>query len=628
MKSSPAWGLRIFQRLDAMAPQTLRMRMLVLTAIVVCVSILALGFMADRMGRTALLEEKQRKLFGIARLLNAELGDGFDAILNARGASSHGRDQQIRTLNAVLGTATDRIASAYAGTGAGYYNRSLDAIVTYGPSAAYADRVGLSIAPDHPGRKVMDTGRAAVESGRQVRGNIMNAMLPIVRDGRVEGYIWANELTDDVQREMRVLDGGILLIMLAALAACGTFITFFSNRVARQVDCIKEGVRRLRYDWHQRIPPLRGEFGEISAEINAMAVSLHDALTFSDNILDSTADAIITVNTHGVVMTINPAALRMTGFTRADTVGRAYADMFRATSSFRSPLLDTLHTGRGHLMVETDYPAPRGMLRVRCSTNPLKDGDGTVLGAVVVFQDITYEYEMAKRVAHAERLATLGELMAGVAHEMRNPLTAIRGFGQYLQRADDPDEWREYLPIILKEVDAINRVIQELLTFARSPKACFQRVLLADLARDALRLAQAGKEGLRIDFRLRVDDTVSHIMVDAEQIKQALLNVLLNAVQAISGCGRIDIFVTRRGQSAAVMVRDDGCGIAPENLDRIFDPFFTTKADGTGLGMAMVQRVAMTHHGSVEVSSTLGEGCTVTLILPIDPPRSRSDFDD
>ncbi len=613
---------RLSRRLAALAPRTLRVRMLLLTATVVTVSILAMGFVAGRIAHEALLGEKQEKLFGMTRLLDTALGEGFDSILQRWHVAGAGREAQVEILNRTLSAAADDVAAAYPGSAVGYYDRRLDAVVAYAPSDKYANHVGMALPPGHPGHRAMAEGRQLLESGPLVRGNVMNAMLPVVRGGRIEGYIWANELTDDIQHQLQALDRGIFLVMALALLFCWTSIVYLSSRMADQINIIKGGVQRLRYDWEARIPEPPGELGEIARVINAMALSLRDAQTFSDHILHSTADGIITIDTDGRISTINPAAQRMTGFVLENVVGLRYAELFSGSPSFRSLLLDALSSGRPHIAVETDYPTAHGLLRVRASANQLRDADRRVIGAMATFQDITKEHEMTRQVRRAERLATLGELMAGVAHEIRNPLTAIRGFGQYLQQTEDPKEYRKYIPVIVNEVDAVNRFIQELLDFARPPRPYRQTVRLGDLARDTLRLAQTGNDARRIEFHLDIEEHLPPIEADAEQIKQALLNLLLNAVQAIAGAGRVDIrlFHDAAGD-IGVEVRDTGCGITAENLPKLFDPFFTTKSNGTGLGMAMVQRVLTAHRGHIDIASVPGRGTTVTMTLPAHPPE-------
>jgi two-component system, NtrC family, sensor histidine kinase AtoS len=214
-------------------------------------------------------------------------------------------------------------------------------------------------------------------------------------------------------------------------------------------------------------------------------------------------------------------------------------------------------------------------------------------------------------------LAALGELVAGIAHDIRNPLTSIRGFVQYLQKSKDPLELREYAPLIIREVDGLNRIIGELLKFAKPHPPRYSSVQVNDLIREVLSLVKtrAEKQDIRIDLAL--DSSLPFIEADGEQLKQVLLNLFINACQAIPAQGSI-LFKTSKNLAdwLTISVIDSGIGISPENLDKVFDPFFSTKPAGTGLGLAVVQRIINGHKGEIGISSEPGKGTTVTIRLP------------
>lgn len=599
-------------------PKTLRYQMLLLILIIVSIPILLIGYTVKIQAEEALLQEKQAKLFGIARLLDNHLGNGFDTILSERHVLYESRADKIKALNEELASYTDVVAGVDAGIGVGYYSKELDAIITYGPSDTYSSKVGISIEELHPGRKVMATGRSMVEFGKQVRGNIMNVMLPIQRNGEIVGYIWANELTDDIQAQMYVMDRkiylsvifGIIIGMILIMALTGSFVD--------DVEKIKNGLEGLKFDLKKKIEPMQGEMGEIVATINHMAQSLVDVSSLNENIMYSIADGVITVDTQGDITTINQAAQQMTGFMREEVMGKSYREVFSEGKKFRSLLLDTLETGTNHISVEMDYPVRDTVLHISTSTTMLKDSYDTIIGAVVVFKDLTNQRRLQEQVYRAERLAALGELMASIAHEIRNPLTAIKGFVQYLQEVDSEEERQEYMPVIIKEVDRVNRIIEELLCFARPCKSNYTLVNINAVIEKTLVLVKNKSTSHKVEFRLNLTDWLPLIEVDAEQIGQVLLNLLINGMQAITerGCVVID---TWQNEEAFICVRvtDTGIGIKKEDVPKVFDPFFTTKPTGTGLGLAVVQRIVSAHYGRVDIASNVNEGTTVTLKLPV-----------
>jgi len=236
---------------------------------------------------------------------------------------------------------------------------------------------------------------------------------------------------------------------------------------------------------------------------------------------------------------------------------------------------------------------------------------------VAIIRDISETRSLRQQVARADRLAAVGEVAAGIAHELRTPLTSIRGFVQYLQGSTDPGEWREYGDIIIREVDGMNRIISELLSLVRPQPLNLVPSDLNQLVRETLFLARDSAGQARIAFATELAEGLPRVLADRGQIKQVLLNVLVNAIQAIAGQGRILITTAAPGRNTvSVRVRDDGCGIPEAVRERIFDPFFSTKPTGTGLGMAIARRIIEDHHGRIEVDSTEGEGSSITLILP------------
>jgi len=599
-------------------PQTLRNKMILFTLIIVSIPILMIGYVIKLETEEALLAEKQAKLFGIALLLDNYLGEGYNEILTARNAHNADREGQIKALNEALKNYTDSVTSAYPGIGAGYYSKELDAIITYGPSHTYDDKVGITIEPTHPGRKVMSTGERLVGFAPMVRGDIMNAMVPVVRHGEVIGYIWANELTDDIHTQMAVMDRNIYLAVGIGIIVSLLLFFWMNKGFIHDVKIIKNGLEQLRFDLGHQIIPLEGEMGQISDVINHMARSLLNAQTLNQNIMHSIADGVITVDINGNINSANRAAEILTGYTCAEIIDKPYKEIFCEGKQFHSLLLDTLAMGTNYVGLEMDYPVKNRDIHISISTSRLKDSIDKSIGAVVVFKDLTEQHRLQAQIQRAERLASLGELMAGVAHEIRNPLTAIKGFVQYLQSADTEADRKEYMPVIIKEVDRVNRVIETLLYFSRPCKTHYNLLDINDLIEETLVLVKNTGTEHRAEFRLQLDGTIPKIEGDAEQLKQVLLNLLINAVQAIPHQGIIGI-KTWQEHSRVVHIRitDTGNGINPADLSKIFDPFFTTKIAGTGLGLAVVQRIINAHYGRVDIQSEVGSGTAVTLQLPV-----------
>ncbi|EPW0634508.1 two-component system sensor histidine kinase AtoS [Escherichia coli] len=599
-------------------PRRLRNQMILMAILMVIVPTLTIGYIVETEGRSAVLSEKEKKLSAVVNLLNQALGDRYDLYIDLP------REERIRALNAELVPITENITHAFPGIGAGYYNKTLDAIITYAPSALYQNNVGVTIAADHPGREVMRTNTPLVYSGRQVRGDILNSMIPIERNGEILGYIWANELTEDIRRQAWKMDVRIIIVLTAGLLISLLLIVLFSRRLSANIDIITDGLSTLAQNIPTRLPQLPGEMGQISQSVNNLAQALRETRTLNDLIIENAADGVIAIDRQGDVTTMNPAAEVITGYQRHELVGQPYSMLFDNTQ-FYSPVLDTLEHGTEHVALEISFPGRDRTIELSVTTSRIHNTHGEMIGALVIFSDLTARKETQRRMAQAERLATLGELMAGVAHEVRNPLTAIRGYVQILRQQTSDLIHQEYLSVVLKEIDSINKVIQQLLEFSRPRHSQWQQVSLNALVEETLVLVQTAGVQARVDFISELDNELNPINADRELLKQVLLNILINAVQAISARGKIRIQTWQYSDSQqAISIEDNGCGIDLSLQKKIFDPFFTTKASGTGLGLALSQRIINAHQGDIRVASLPGYGATFTLILPINPQGNQT----
>lgn len=599
--------------------KSLRGRMILLSLIIVNIPILVAGYAMRQSAEQSLLEEKRSKLAAITVLLDSRLGPaGYDDILRRRGVLYGTKEEKIRALNLELAAVTDEIASSSAGLGAGYYAKDLDVILTYGPSAQFGHTVGWAIQATHPARQVMALNEFRVEFGTLVRGNIMNAMRPLQRDGKVIGYAFANELTDDVQAQLAAMDRGISFSVAIGVVLSLLLILSLTENMVRDVQAVIQGVRELKFNLRRRISGLTGEMGEVAATINDMAEALLDARSLSENIMDSIADGIIAVDTKGNITAFNLAAERITGYTAREIVGKPYQDVFCADTYFHSMLLDTLNTGEPHIAKEISYPVPNGVLWINTSSSLLKNLHDEIIGAVVVFKDLTDRKRLEEQVNRAERLASLGELAAGVAHEIRNPLTGIKGFLQYFQSAGTEEERQTYLPMLLREVDRMNRIIEALLYFARPCQAVAAPTNLSKVVQDTMMLLRNRAESQGIHFEADIDTQLPLVELDEEQFKQVFLNLLINSIQAMEQGGSIRVtgrYFDDLGQVELVFA-DTGPGI-PEHLkEKVFDPFFTTKDTGTGLGLSVVHRIVEAQGGQVYLEDTPGGGVQVRLLIP------------
>jgi signal transduction histidine kinase len=234
---------------------------------------------------------------------------------------------------------------------------------------------------------------------------------------------------------------------------------------------------------------------------------------------------------------------------------------------------------------------------------------------VHVVRDITELKNLQNKLTISEKMAALGEVAAKVAHEIRNPLVSIGGFAKRLEKKLDGN-LKEYAEIIVKEVARLEGILKEILGFVKEVRLAKESVDLNQLADEVIRLMASDIEErgavLRKDYR-----EIPRIFVDPNRLKEAIVNIIANAVQAISGAGMILLRTYLHEREAVLEISDTGKGIPDEDLSSIFNPFFTTKSTGTGLGLAITHRIVQEHNGRIEVASAVGKGTVFKVYLPI-----------
>ncbi len=224
--------------------------------------------------------------------------------------------------------------------------------------------------------------------------------------------------------------------------------------------------------------------------------------------------------------------------------------------------------------------------------------------------------EIEEQLRRADRLSALGELSAGMAHEIRNPLGSIRGTAEILKDGIDPSDKRyEFAQILIKEVDRLNRVVQDFLDFSRPTAPSREPFDVPGALREVLVLTRQPALKNKVQVVFQGEGTLA-VAGDREQLKQAFLNLILNALQAMPEGGTLTLTVQVEDDEVRILFADTGQGIPKERLDRVFNPFFTTRSEGTGLGLAITHRIIQGHGGRIEVDSRLGEGTVFTLHLP------------
>jgi two-component system sensor histidine kinase AtoS len=259
------------------------------------------------------------------------------------------------------------------------------------------------------------------------------------------------------------------------------------------------------------------------------------------------------------------------------------------------------------------------VLQAQVSTSRMRDIDGRILGAVVTVEDVSEVKALTDQLIRADRLAAMGELTAGVAHEVRNPLGIIRASVQLVEESGcNRERVLEATSVIKQEIDRLDRVIKALLDFGRPSKPHLLLTDIGDVIEDVILFTRrfAGQSNVSISA---VDvEGLPKVMADPDQLKQVFVNLISNAVQAMDrDGGSIEVRGYANEGFLAAAVSDTGPGIPPEDLKKVFDPFYSTRDEGTGLGLTIVHRILDEHNGHIEVVSEPGAGTTFIVSLPI-----------
>ncbi|MFA6916346.1 MAG: ATP-binding protein [Parachlamydiales bacterium] len=383
---------------------------------------------------------------------------------------------------------------------------------------------------------------------------------------------------------------------------------------------------------------LKEQFKAVNLELEEsnrqlkLKISELDVITYYlDSILSNISQGIIFIDLIGNITTYNSSAERILEVDRLDVLFQPFWNKFN-DEHFGFSMSKALKNKRAPHMTFTTIKLPNGQMReleIDTSFVLQKRNETTITrvsptidfmkGLIVILRDMTDLKRLQGIANRNDRMKELGEMAAKVAHEIRNPLGGIKGFAALLQRdlAANP-ELQKMAHYIVEGTDTINHLVNNVLTYSRPMDLHLESIDLNELLKEIIDYMRAdalmtAKHQLVIHSK----DEKIFAPVDASQFKSALLNIVINGIQAMPDGGKIEITLRRDPKMAVVIVKDEGTGIAPENLENIFSPFFTTKEQGNGFGLAEVYKIMQVHGGTIDVESEIGKGSTFALHFPL-----------
>jgi len=343
--------------------------------------------------------------------------------------------------------------------------------------------------------------------------------------------------------------------------------------------------------------------------------SLAREKVFSDNLVSRMPIGLVAVDQDSRVTAVNSVAEATLGIRAVDVIGFAVKDVIPLM------LADTLAGTDSLVEKELMCPVTDGRrIPMDVSAANLTDENGERFGQVILFKDLTEIRALRQELEKNRRLASVGRLAAGVAHEIRNPLSSIKGFATYFkEKYRDSDRDQEIAGIMIQEVNRLNRVVGQLLEFSRPIRLHFQQVALKPFFEDAFRLVDRQNREANVTAVLDMADESLCAVMDTDKMNQVMLNLLLNALDAMPGGGRLTVRVSTDGDGRiAIQVMDTGTGVDPKDQPHIFEPYFSTKKTGTGLGLAIVHNIVKAHQGDILVGRQTDGGTMVVITLPAD----------
>jgi len=350
--------------------------------------------------------------------------------------------------------------------------------------------------------------------------------------------------------------------------------------------------------------------------MEAASEKIADLEAFNRNVIDHLANGLTTMDANGRVMTYNRAAAAITGWA-GDVTGRPATEVLQLPDSFAAALASDRESGRARRVDYTYLRADGRPIELGVSAAPLPLGAGQ-RGFIFTFQDVTDIKGLERTAQMRQRLAAVGEMAAGIAHEIRNPLASMSGAIQVL-RGELPlsTEQAQLMDIVLRESDRLNGTIRSFLTYARPSPVAVARIDVRRAVEDTAKLLRTSPElSEHHHVALSVPEAPVWLDADENQLKQIMWNLATNGLKAMPKGGRLELFAQGDDTSVSIGARDEGTGIPAELVDSIFDPFRGSFGRGTGLGLAIVHRIVTDYNGRIDVESTVGRGTTITARFP------------
>lgn len=454
---------------------------------------------------------------------------------------------------------------------------------------------------------------------------VYDVRLPLVRDGKPFGEIHIGVSTvllkDQVQKSMRgalILSGAAILICMVVAAGLSNLALRPLAAISRRLDVISSG----QTETPDLPAPRADEYGAVSSKIERLGRQMRDVKeVFSalkenlDQMMANLQDGVMLFTSDFRAVLVSASAERYIGKPRGAMLGCHASEIFAEDSTLGRAILDSIRVRQP--VVQEEIETEHGSL-IQISLDFIQER-GERIGALLTLRDAESVHRIEDEIELSRRLAAIGRLTSGVAHEVKNPINAIVLHLEVLRqklKQIDPDT-RRHMDVIGSEIQRLDRVVQMLVDFTRPVELRLNEIDLRKLVDDVVLLASPAAEQHEVRIERQTGNDPVLARIDADLVKQAILNIVLNGIQAMPQGGNLRVACRREGDGALVTVRDQGPGIPVDIRDKVFNLYFSTKEGGSGIGLAMSYRVVQLHHGRLDFTSVIDQGTTFYLRLPL-----------
>ena len=433
-----------------------------------------------------------------------------------------------------------------------------------------------------------------------------------------------NDIKSQLIRWLSIALVALVLSTILAAVVSGAALAPIRD-INLQLDRISAGEYDTGSLSFKEAPESTDEFGQVRRKITQMGQKLrgvHEIFSSlrenMNSVMAGLEDGLILFTRDARAVMVSPAAEKFLGAPSSQFLGRRVTDIFPAGHPLHS-VLQLDGEALREVASETDLETQEGNKRVGVSVQEIREA-GQHMGALVTLRDLDSLESINTQLQVSERLSALGRITAGVAHEVKNPLNSMRLWLENLKEAlpaEADDSARQAVHVLDNEIDRLDAVVKRFLDFSRPMEVRLEPTQLADLLREVLEVAAPQLDKAHVQVAQLLSIGIPEVFVDRALLKQAVLNLVLNAVDAMPNGGQLQLTLSRRGDMAEIIVGDTGKGIPLEHRQKVFQLFFTTRPGGSGIGLASTFRIVQLHNGSIDFTSEVGRGTTFRIELPL-----------